>query len=196
MNIAAPTRYVSRTDYLSIQADIDGVDAAAAEMERKWGVGRLRILVPAEMRQKFDAQRDKLNDAIWSGEVAATRQHAEAMMRGWRALDAKATEMGCAPLKPEVWEAQTRHGEIIAIVRTAAEAAAITREGRRMQVWTLAEIGRLIGDQPDLLGYAKTIFEGTYVGETRTTARPTAEGGAVDDLDALLAQQDSGSVLP
>ena len=48
----------------AIRAIIDGLDQVAVEMERKWGVGRLRLLVSDLLRAKFDAQKDKLDAAI------------------------------------------------------------------------------------------------------------------------------------
>ena len=54
----APSAYV-------IQAIVDGLDEIARGMERKWGVGRLRLLVSDLLRSKFDAQKDKLDADIW-----------------------------------------------------------------------------------------------------------------------------------
>ena len=57
------------SDY-AIRAILDGLDHVAVEMERKWGVGRLRLLVSDLLRAKFDAQKDKLDAAI-----ATNREH-------------------------------------------------------------------------------------------------------------------------
>jgi hypothetical protein len=51
---------------LVIRAALDGVDAVATAMERKWGVGRLRLLVGDDLRARFDAQRARLDAAITS----------------------------------------------------------------------------------------------------------------------------------
>ena len=51
------------SDY-AIGAIIDGLDQVAVEMERKWGVGRLRFLVSDLLRARFDAQKAKLEAAI------------------------------------------------------------------------------------------------------------------------------------
>jgi hypothetical protein len=48
----------------AIRAILDGLDHVAAGMERKWGLGRLRLLVSDLLRAKFDAQKDKLDAAI------------------------------------------------------------------------------------------------------------------------------------
>jgi hypothetical protein len=73
-------------------------------MERKWGIGRLRLLVSDLLRAKFDAQKDKLDAAIDVNREQYVRAQAEGMKRAWAALDRAATEAGAGPLSPEVWE--------------------------------------------------------------------------------------------
>jgi len=51
-----------------IQAMVDGLAQVAVAMERKWGVGRLRLIVSDFLRAKFDEQKDRLDAAIQSGE--------------------------------------------------------------------------------------------------------------------------------
>ena len=51
------------SDYV-IRATLDGLDLLAHEMDRKWGIGRLWLLVSDLLRAKFDAQKDKLDAAI------------------------------------------------------------------------------------------------------------------------------------
>jgi len=46
----------SADDWRRVQSTVDGVDALAVEMERRWGVGRLRLIVDDELRGKFDRQ--------------------------------------------------------------------------------------------------------------------------------------------
>jgi hypothetical protein len=89
---------------LVIKAILDGVDAIAREMERKWGVGRLRLLVADALRIRFDAQKAKLDAAIATDEEVYIRAQAEGMRRAWLGLDRAATEDGAQPLAPEVWE--------------------------------------------------------------------------------------------
>ena len=42
---------------LAGQEAIDDVHMVAVDMERKWGRGRLRLLVDADLREKFDRHR-------------------------------------------------------------------------------------------------------------------------------------------
>ena len=57
------TDAMAPSDY-AIRAILDGLDPVAHAMERKWGVGRLRLLVGDSLRARFDAQSDKLAAAI------------------------------------------------------------------------------------------------------------------------------------
>ena len=51
-------------DQLTLKAHIDGVDHIAQRMEAKWGVGRLPLLVDAEMRAKFYRQGQRMREAL------------------------------------------------------------------------------------------------------------------------------------
>ena len=150
----APSHYV-------IRATLDGVDVLAHEMERKWGIGRLRLLVSDLLRAKFDAQKDKLDAAIEADREPYVRAQAEGMKRAWAALDKAARESGHQPLSPEVWEcALPSTGEVIAIVRTEPEAHHLCRDCR---VFTLDEIALLIDGLPKAVLEAKRIFPGATV---------------------------------
>ena len=125
-----------------IQAMVDGLDQVALAMERKWGVGRLRLLVSDLLRARFDEQKDRLDQALATNNEGFVRAQVEGMRRAWYALDRAAHEAGEAPLSPEVWECVLPGtGELVSLVRTEAEAHCIARAGR---VFTMAQIGTLI----------------------------------------------------
>jgi hypothetical protein len=155
----APSEY-------AIRAILDGLDDVALTMERTWGVGRPRLLVSDLLRAKFDAQKDKLDAAIATNQVSYIRAQAEGMKRAWAALDKAAREAGHPPLSPEVWECVLpSSGEVVALVRTDAEAHHVCRE---MPVFTLGEIGRLIEGLGPAVLEAKRVFPGAAV----TAVRP------------------------
>ena len=148
------------SDY-AIRAILDGLDHVAAGMERKWGLGRLRLLVSDLLRAKFDAQKDKLDAAIDVNREQYVRAQAEGMKRAWAALDRAAMEAGAGPLSPEVWECVLPgSGEVVSIVRTEAEAHHVARECR---VFSLDEIARLIEAMGDTVLEAKRVFPGATV---------------------------------
>ena len=147
-------------------------------MERKWGVGRLRLLVSDLLRAKFDEQKDRLDQAIASNQESFVRIHADGMRRAWEALDRSAREAGERPIVPQVWECVLPDtGEIVSLVRTEAEAHHVAREGR---VFTLAEIAALIAGLGDAVLEAKKQFPGAAV--TAIRHKPAADWSRGDDL--------------
>ncbi len=143
------------SDYV-VRAIIDGLDQVAREMERKWGVDRLRLLVSDPLRARFDAQTDKLDAAIEANQERYVRIQAEGMRRAWAALDKAATEAGQKPLSPLVWEcALPTTGEVVSIVRGEAEAHHVARECR---VFTLDEVARLVEALGDTVLEVKRVF--------------------------------------
>ena len=157
---------MNNSEATRIQAVIDGVDNIAKTMELKWGVGRLRLVVSDDLREKFDRQYEKLNGAIWAGVSREVELHGPAMTRAWVALDAAAFADGQQPLDPVVWETVTDDGTVIALVRTTAEAHAVAASGRKVEVWTMEEVGRLAA-AAGIVSKIKTTFPGATV--TRLT---------------------------
>jgi hypothetical protein len=148
-----------------IQAMVEGLDEIAHAMERKWGVGRLRLIVSSFLCAKFDEQKDRLDAAIRSGEESYVKAQVEGMTRAWETLDRAATEAGEKPLAPEVWECVLpKSGEVVSLVRTDAEAHHVAREGR---VFTIAEIGILIEALGDGVLGVKQTFPGATIAAIR-----------------------------
>lgn len=163
--------------YIAGQAHIDGADAVAMAMETRWGAGRLRLLVSAELREKYDRQRYLFNQAIWHGDLEAVRRESSRMIAAWQALDKAATNSHAPALAPEVWETVLEDGTVVAIIRTAEEAKAVVKEGRKVVVYTLDEIGRM------LINYrAVTEVKEAFPGATVTQIRRSVE----DPLDAIV----------
>lgn len=154
--------------FIAGQEEVDEVDLIAAQMERKWGVDRLRLLVDKELREKFDRQRYKINQAIWHGSLEDVRQESRRMVKAWQALDRAATDAGKAQAAPEVWEIALSKGGTAVILRDWQDAALFEaqRENRHAAVYTLEEIGRLIEGFPEVIK-AKQVFPGAEVTKTR-----------------------------
>ena len=146
---------------LAGQEAIDDAQMAAVEMERKWGRGRLRLLVDAELREKFDRQRYLFSNAIWKGELPDVQREAKRMVAAYRALDRRATETGMVTLPATVWEVALSDGAVAVIVKEP-ELAYQWADGRRANVYTLEEIGRLIEGFP-MLAKVKEAFPGATV---------------------------------
>lgn len=152
--------------YIAGRAYLDEADATAAEMEAKWGCGRLRLLVPPELREKFDRQRYLFNQAVWHGDLEGVRREAQRMVKAWLALDRAAAGSGHEKLSPLFWETTLSDGSVAAIVPDDDHAHAVVAEGRKVSVYTLAEIGRLLSGYP-ALAKVKHAFPGATVEAVR-----------------------------
>jgi hypothetical protein len=161
-----PQWQASHGIYLAGQAEIDEADALAIEMTKRWGTGRLRLLVSPEWRLKFDRQSFLFNQAMWHGTLEDVIRESRKMCAAWRKLGALAEEAGAAPLDPEVWEVDLPDGSVAVIVRDDEAAEAVDRLGRKVQVYTLGELANLIHGFPSLVK-AKQVFPGATVEAVR-----------------------------
>lgn len=148
--------------YLAGSEHIEDADAAAIEMERKWGRGRLRLLVEAGLREKFDRQRYLFNQALWSGDLEDVKREAARMATAWKVLDRAATASGAKILPPTVWEVALADGSVAAIVREPELAQDVMANGRDVRVYTLEEIGNLLNRFPEI-ATVKQHFPGATV---------------------------------
>jgi len=165
--------------YLAGRAYLDEADATAAEMEAKWGAGRLRLLVEPALREKFDRQRYLLNQAVWHGkDVESVRREAGRMVKAWFALDKAATAAGKAKLDPLVWEVPLEDGTVAAIVPDNFHAERVNAESRRVHVYTLEEIARLLHGYKGL-AKIKMEFPGATVIAVRRNAQDPLEHGMI-----------------
>lgn len=154
---------------------IDGVDFIATQMERKWGIGRLRLIVDDQLRTKFDAQFEKFNAAIEAGQTDLISVQAEGMKRAWQALDKAADTAGQKPLSAEVWEVTLPgSGRVVAVVRTSEEAHLVATPD--CETWTLSEISHLIEHAGTLVADIKRTFPGAEItaihGKTNSPDKP------------------------
>lgn len=168
---------------------IDDANLVAVEMERKWGRGRLRLLVDADLREKFDRQRYLFSQAIWKGQLADVQREAKRMVAAWRALDRRATEAGRQTLPATVWEVTLSDGTVAVIVKEPELAYQIA-DGRRAHVYTLSEIARLIEGFP-LLAKVKEAFPGATVDRVKDEIPDLLDdlkfdvGAPLDDVEAF-----------
>ncbi len=164
----SPTADAMAPQAYRIRSMVDGLDRLAVVMERKWGVGRLRLLVPELLRARFDEQKDRLDAALRSGEERFVSAQVDGMRRAWAALDRAAHDADEKPLATDVWECVLPStGEVISLVRTDEEADHVARDGR---VFTLAEVAILIEALGDDVLAVKQKFPGAAVTGIRRKA--------------------------
>lgn len=177
------SRRIGWQEYDAIQAVIDGVDECARQMERKWGVGRLELLVDDDLREKFRRQLRRFDEAIKEHDVHKVRQAGAAMRRGWEALDRVAIAAGAKQLDPMVWEVQMPDGRVAAFCRDNTDAFAATWTGRYVDVWTMEEIARIIENFPEI-----ALAKQTFPGATVTNIRPRRIPEPYDEIPFPVSQ--------
>ena len=160
--------------YIAGRAELDEADKLEVELELKWGRDRLRLLVPVELREKFDRQRYLTSQARWDGGLEDVRREARRMVKAWQALDKAATAAGAQVLDPAVWEVALEDGTVATIVREPQLVNRVLAEGRRVDVYTLEEIGHMISAFP-AVALAKKEFPGAKVTRTKQEVRDPLE---------------------
>ena len=151
----APEHYKKR--YLT-----EGLDHLAKQMETKWGVDRLPLLVSDQLRAAFYQQKDLLDEALTSGDLALIDIQVGGMKRAWEALDQAATQSGQPILSADIWEVKLPvSGRVVAFVKTSAEAQAIARPD--LETWTVSEIAQLIDGMDENVRAVKQLFPGAEV---------------------------------
>lgn len=189
-------------DAAMLSAYGERVELARREADRKWGFERLVMLVPVDLAAKFARQR-----ITWSGAyreaweapfvsrdaLALMVAKTEAMLRGYAALDAAATEAGHRPVAPWVWEVLLEDGSVAALVQTEAEASKVIAEGRFVRVYTAREIGHVIDAVPQALAMAKQVFPGAkFIGSRLPSAAPPWDVEHGDPLPFPLGDSHGG----
>ena len=167
---------------MAAREQLEAVDLVAQAMEAKWGVGRLRLAVGLELREKFDRQRLKFQRALWEGPLETLRQEAQRMINAWNALDRRAEAEGVRPARPEAWETLLPDGTVLVVTRTDRDAVAWRQEPddeRACVVWSLEEVARLVGVTALALAQAKAVWPGAVVVSPRIPAGDA--GGATGD---------------
>lgn len=167
-------------DHTEIKSAIDGLDETASQMERKWGYGRLRLLVDDALRAKFDRQMANVDKVLkYDGvELGDILTQLAAMRRAWAALDAAAIQAGTQPRTADALECVLPDGTVCLIIdpRSGADPKP---DGRQIVVYSTDEIGRLIAAAKDSL-MVKQTFPGAVIESVRVKSKPLVADGARD----------------
>lgn len=148
--------------YLAGQEWVDEVDLVTLEMDRKWGRGRLRLMVGPDIREKYDRQRYLYLQALWEGQLEDLRREAGMMVKALRRCDELASIAGKRPIHPSVWEVTLDDGRVAAIVREPEALQFVAADGRYVVVYDLEEIGKLLPYLSDVCAI-KEAFPGATV---------------------------------
>lgn len=147
------------------QQALHDYDEAVTKMELKWGVDRLPWLAGQDLRERFEAQMDKLNKAI--DDRVDVEHQVEVTKRGLHALEQAAINNGAEPLTGDYIEAIMPDGRVLAVVRTDYEVAKVKRENRDLVVYSADELAMIIAkmaaETAPLVDKVKDTFPGAVV---------------------------------
>ena len=146
-----------------IKMQIHRLDQKALAMEAKWGVGNLCKYASPDMKEKWNSQSNKLNDAVESGEYHVVRNLIDGTIRGWDVLESQAIDAGYKPVAPDYMEVRLDNGFHLRIAKNTSEARQCTAQG--VHVWSIQEIARVIEKDFTLVNIIKEKFEGAEVKE-------------------------------
>jgi hypothetical protein len=88
--------------------------------------------------------------------------------------------VGASPMSPLVWEVPLADGSVAAIVQDDAHAHAVVAEGRKVSVFTLEEIARLLSAYPDIAQTKLTFPGATITAVRRSVDDPLKDIGDTD----------------
>ena len=106
-------------------------DRKVKAVEAEWGVDRLPWLVDEALRGRFEAQMDRLNEAI--DKMQDVEHQCEVTLRGVEAMVNAAIAAGHKPLTGEYWEAPMPSGKVLAVTRDEYEAGKVAADNRDPQ---------------------------------------------------------------
>lgn len=180
----APTPY----SLVLLLRDIIGtVDERARQCNRRWGYNRLPHLVPIDWLERFRRQKLKWQQACLDAgafpteaDMAAVREHGNAMIRAFDKLEELAAESGHEQTRLYQWEFELPDGTPVILVRERADLGSVDPKGRACQIWSLDEVAEVIGKFP-MLAAAKQCFPGAEIIPLRTDRK------VHDALDDSLA---------
>lgn len=119
------------------------LDLERHRLELKWGCGRLQELAPPELRQKWDAQIAKLNDAIMDRNIQIVEDLIAGCVRGLAALEKSAVAAGHVPFEPLFWEVKMDDGIVYRVVRNREEIQAAEKKPPDGRTVCLEELVRV-----------------------------------------------------
>ena len=158
-------------DHDKIHGALKPLDAIAADIELRWGNGRIETLVSVETAAKFEAARAKLDVAMHNQDADEVVRRATVMMRGWQAIETEAKELGHSPAPPDMWYATApkENGEKELQIVIAKDNADASLAQTDVPVYNATEIARIVRawrSQADV-HTVKGLFKGAEVVKLR-----------------------------
>jgi hypothetical protein len=153
-------------------------DEAFFASEQKWGVGRLERIINPSTLAAYQRGWSAYRQALESGDADALEAVGPKMVAALAFMTNEAEHAGHKPLDVSTWETALPDGRVLVVVRTAAEAVAVSRAEKAPKAVSAAP----------RLGM-------TVVAEMVAPEAPSTETTLPADLAVTVRQQHEGRAL-
>ena len=120
------------------------VELAKMEHEKVYGIDRVIGLVDAEFRRKFNAQRERIAEAVQARDEERLERASKGLVAAYRALTRWAEGVGLERMpKIDCMEHRMQDGSLLVVVRDRTMATwyeQFRKEPGARSIWTLAEL--------------------------------------------------------
>lgn len=142
-NLKTPWPQSDKLDWpdWSINKMVYQLDDIAAAYEAVWGVGKPDSLVSSQTKQKWELQKTRLVDAANKKDENTFRLIVEGCIRGYKAMNDEAINLGHKPLPIDYWEARHESGQVYRICKNNIDAVAAKQQmDKNVIVMSLSEV--------------------------------------------------------
>ena len=161
----SPRRDLEKTHDL-YQAEVHSVNEAINAVDRKWGRGRLPLIVSYETRERFCLQFELYREACWSGSMEDVAKQSAGMRRAMEFMDKEATAAGVEVMPSRCVDGIKANGQRLVIVQDG-ETVLYDEDA---EVWTADAVVSLIErHRPDLALKVLETFKGAKIEDYRQT---------------------------
>ena len=168
-------------EYQRFKLALVQVDQAFWESEQRYGVGRLERIVSPATLAAYQRGWAAYRLALEEGDAAAVEQIGPKMIAALAFMDAEATAAGHKPLDVSTWETALPDGRVLVVVRTVAEASAVSRAEKAAKAVSAApRLGMTVVSDPVAPEPPST--ETTLPADLAVTVRQQHEGRALTVL--------------
>lgn len=168
------TAVTSEATYRKIQNYLTEYDRVVSDYERRWGIERLPNLVSPELRDRFWAQMDLLNDAIHRDAPNDVEHHVAVTLRAYAALEKEAIAMGGLEIGDDVWMGEASDGQTVAIVRDVHALGGVKKDMPDALVYSVQEIATILvkwSEQNKAAEAVRDTFAGAFVSDVKKPSK-------------------------
>lgn len=127
---------------LELKRWVSELDNTSVRYEALWGVGKLAEYADAPLREKWDRQWLRLNDALRGSDYDLAIDLAQGCIRAWAALESAAIAKGYKPIAPDCIEiAHPETGNVYRLCKTIDDARVVKQS---VSTYSLDEVVRIL----------------------------------------------------